>query len=313
MTLIELTADQWEGVHQRRDSLLTELTGQPGPDSAAIEAGVRACYEAIVKQPPAIVWVDGPTHVLAAGAIVQNLGKRGQLGDQLRGQLGGQLGDQLGGAFYSGWWIAYLEFYLAINDLPGIKPADSDLVAKATAMRDALKCHFWLPLDGICIISKHHTALRRDNQRRLHCTDGPAWAWADGTEIHALEGIRIPEWVVDSDVDPSRFIADLDNAEQRRVAFANYGWDRAIEHLGMAAIDRHEDPHVGSLYRLPDTLTIAGDPMNLLVVRNASPHPDGTWATYGLTCPPDTTTAEEAQASLLRISVDEWRAIEVHT
>jgi hypothetical protein len=111
--------------------------------------------------------------------------------------------------------------------------------------------------------------------------------------------------------DPARFLTDLGNAEQRRVAFAAYGWDRAVTDLGMHLLDEHPDPTVGRLYRLPPQL--ADEPMNLLVVRNASPHPDGRHAIYGLTCPATTATAEQAQASLMRLPVDEWRALEIHT
>jgi hypothetical protein len=144
-------------------------------------------------------------------------------------------------------------------------------------------------------------ALHVDRDGRLHNPAGPAWAWADGTEVWALDGIRVPSWVI-TDPDPDRIITDLTNTEQRRVAFRHYGWDKAVQTAGWKLIDEHSDPHVGRLYQLPPEVANAG----LLIAMNASPHLDGTWQTYGLLCDPNAKTAIEAQASLAGVPVEKW-------
>lgn len=104
----------------------------------------------------------------------------------------------------------------------------------------------------MCIAVDQHTALHRDNRNRLHCTDGAAWAWADGTQIYALDGIRVPEWVVRRP-DPKRIISDeLPNTEQRRVAMAHYGWDRAVDDLNLKIIEASDNPVWGTLYAARD-------------------------------------------------------------
>jgi len=239
---------------------------------------------------------------------------RGQLGGQLGDQLRGQLGDQLWGVIGHGWWSADMAFWLTINRLHGISPVADDLRLKAEAIQTALRCHWWLPLGGVAIMSRQHTELHRDNRGRLHNPTGPAWAWADGTKLYALEGIRLPDWAITAP-DPARFLAELTNAEQRRVAFAAYGWQRSAEQLGWKVLDDSGDPYTGCLYQLPKGLLEGeeGESLNLLVGRNGSPHPGGEWAMYGLPVAKRHRTAAAAQASLWGIEPEEWLAVGVRT
>ena len=166
-----------------------------------------------------------------------------------------------------------------------------------------------IPLRGVCIAVDQHTALHRDNRNRLHCTDGAAWAWADGTQIYALDGIRVPEWVVRRP-DPKRIISDeLPNTEQRRVAMAHYGWDRAVDDLNLKIIEASDNPVWGTLYALPETLVERGQ-ATLLVCQNASPDRDGTVRTYGLLASSEARTVVAAQASLAQLSESEWLTLE---
>jgi hypothetical protein len=161
---------------------------------------------------------------------------------------------------------------------------------------------------------RQHTAIHRDNQGRLHNPNGPAWEWADGTAVHALGGIRLPSWTIDTP-DPARYLKDLTNAEQRRVVFAAYGWDRAATELGWRTLDRSEDAYKGTLYELPDGLLDDEDDesLNLLVGVNASPHPDGTYATYGLPVSKEHRSAGAAQASLWGVTPKDWEAVNIKT
>ena len=236
-----------------------------------------------------------------------------QLGGQLRGQLWdqlrGQLRDQLNGAIASGWWLTDYEFWLHIAQISGITPPDEATLSLARQAADMLTPTMIIPLRGVCIAVDQHTALHRDNRNRLHCTDGAAWAWADGTQIYALDGIRVPEWVVRRP-DPKRIISDeLPNTEQRRVAMAHYGWDRAVDDLNLKIIEASDNPVWGTLYALPETLVERGQ-ATLLVCQNASPDRDGTVRTYGLLASSEARTVVAAQASLAQLSESEWLTLE---
>ena len=164
-----------------------------------------------------------------------------------------------------------------------------------------------IPLRGACILVERHEHLHRDSRGRLHSTTGPAWSWPDGTAVYALDGIRVPAWVIDNP-SPARILAELPNTEQRRVAFAHYGWDRAVNDLALDVIDTADDPTWGTLYRLPDE--ISGGQATLLVAQNASPDRDGTVRTYGLLAAAKCRTVVAAQASLAQLSEAEWLALD---
>ena len=339
-----LTPEQWAEVHQHRDQVIERCLNQP-LDHNKIGQSIGACYEAVGEKPPlAIVWAPGPVAALAWSAILRAEGEKpearqlgdqlrgqlwdqlggqlwDQLGDQLRGQLGdqlwdqlggqlrGQLRDQLNGAIASGWWLTDYEFWLHIAQISGITPPDEATLSLARQAADMLTPTMIIPLRGVCIAVDQHTALHRDNRNRLHCTDGAAWAWADGTQIYALDGIRVPEWVVRRP-DPKRIISDeLPNTEQRRVAMAHYGWDRAVDDLNLKIIEASDNPVWGTLYALPETLVERGQ-ATLLVCQNASPDRDGTVRTYGLLASSEARTVVAAQASLAQLSESEWLTLE---
>ncbi len=318
--LIRSTVDDWMQV-----GLSTEPINR-----MAASAAIRNVYRtAGLPEPEVWIWMTSPCGVAVASALIDSpslwdqLGGqlrdqlRDQLGGQLRGQLWDQLGDQLrdqlrdqlNGAIASGWWLTDYEFWLHIAQISGITPPDEATLSLARQAADMLTPTMIIPLRGVCIAVDQHTALHRDNRNRLHCTDGAAWAWADGTQIYALDGIRVPEWVVRRP-DPKRIISDeLPNTEQRRVAMAHYGWDRAVDDLNLKIIEASDNPVWGTLYALPETLVERGQ-ATLLVCQNASPDRDGTVRTYGLLASSEARTVVAAQASLAQLSESEWLTLE---
>ena len=205
---------------------------------------------------------------------------------------------------------------LTINDLDEIESVPAETIKLAEKWRDALTCFCWLPQESTAILSRQHTGLSLNTQGDLHCETGPAWEWADGTVIHSLSGIRVPDWVVDAEtVDPERLLR-LGNLEQRRVAFELYGWDRAAADLNWELIDDSGDAYTGRLYRVPVGMLRSpesGEDCDILVGENASPHPDGQHKRYGMPVTSGFKRAEEAQASLMGMTVDQWKAIGLRT
>ena len=301
----DLTEQEWADVAACREAaLMGALTGawtvEEFRDAAAV------VYAAIGQPPPLVVVAPGPLAAcLWAAALREQL--RVQLGDQLQGQLGVQLGVQLGSVQWSWWTVAWLSHWRFVAGLDGIAPPGEDVLPLASAYRTFCLPVMTIPCSGVVIVCGQHSSLNRNAQGALHCTDGPAWAWPDGTAVYALDGIRVPEWVV-AKPNAHRILNDLANTEQRRVAFAHLGWDRVVSDLRLKPIDTHPDPHVGTLYDLPKEA--APGPARLLVARNASPHTDGTWQTYGLLCSPDAETAQQAQASLAGLRLADWQALD---
>ena len=206
-----------------------------------------------------------------------------------------------------GWayWNAYVSYY---RDVVGLE-LDDGIWDRSRSYEAAQGAGWWWPHKEFVIVARRHTSIKRDNQGRLHSTTGPAISWGDEFAIYAIDGIRVPEWVVTAP-DPARIISDeLPNTEQRRVAMAHYGWDRAVHDLNLEIIEASDNPVWGTLYALPETLVERGR-ATLLVCQNASPDRDGTVRTYGLLASGDARTVVAAQASLARLSEAEWLTLE---
>lgn len=329
--LEELTEEQWAMVFSDRDALIETVTSGNW-NLESIEQGVRESYDAIGyggDKFPGIIWTPGPTAALAISKRYEDLDKKCRedgtkfvapdisdiMNDPTIGwdeNISPELADELNGVMDYGWRLAWVFHWITVNKLVN-DPIVGEILRKAEAWRDALICNFWIPLDNAAIMCLPHTVLEVDANRDMHCGDGPAWAWADGTSIHSLEGIRIPGWVVDPDVNPMDFLTELDNAEQRRVAANNYGWDKMLSVMGLVPIDSHEDRHMGDLYQLPEQMAEDGLVAKLLICTNSSPHPDGSWQRYAITVENSCNTVAEAKASMARVPLSFMDKLQVET
>ena len=234
----------------------------------------------------------------------------------VRSAVGSAVGSAVDSAVRRGWsyylggwgwayWNAYVSYY---RDVVGLE-LDDGIWDRSRSYEAAQGAGWWWPHKEFVIVARRHTSIKRDNQGRLHSTTGPAISWGDEFAIYAIDGIRVPEWVVTAP-DPARIISDeLPNTEQRRVAMAHYGWDRAVHDLNLEIIEASDNPVWGTLYALPETLVERGR-ATLLVCQNASPDRDGTVRTYGLLASGDARTVVAAQASLARLSEAEWLTLE---
>jgi len=285
----ELSEKSWAHVHASRDRLLSEVLEQP-IDEARVERAIGQVYGFVLDlAPPRFIWVDSPGAVLKVGAAEYAPNRdRQKVIEELRSS-----------AVAWGSPLSWLHHWLTIDELDEIESVDAETRAHAEAFRDALMCLYWLAFDELAVLSRHHVELHRDDRMRLHRTDGPAWLWADGYAIYALDGIRLPDWAV-VDPDPQRIMAELTNAEQRRVALTYYGWDRAVADLELRILDHHPDPEIGTLYALPSTLLAPDWSATLLVCRNSSPSLDGTYRTYALLADGAALTVAAARESLNR-------------
>lgn len=166
----------------------------------------------------------------------------------------------------------------------------------------------------------------RDADGRLHRRDGPAYVHSSGRTFFAIEGIQVPDWVVEPVTDDeelarrsARLLNEVPNLERRRVAIALWGWARTAAAGGWTVVDEDPDPYVGTLYELPDAANPQGkrvhrragsvERFRLLVGRNASPHPGGAYEVYAMLVDPSMATARAAQASLWPVPQRVWEGV----
>lgn len=151
----------------------------------------------------------------------------------------------------------------------------------------------WIARERVAFICERPTVLElEDEGEQLHCADGPALAWPDGTASYFWHGIRVSEQTI---MAPETLDADTilseQNAEVRRVMLERHGLERFLRGGSMQRIDRASDGSALWLASLPDD-----EDLVLLELVNTTPEPDGSHKHYILRVPPDMRSVRAATA-----------------
>jgi hypothetical protein len=156
------------------------------------------------------------------------------------------------------------------------------------------------------IITDRPRILRRDDQNRLHCEDGPALEYRDGFAIHAWHGTRVPtEWIEDRPSLTAKIALTWPNVDQRVVACSEIlGWHNIINSMSARIIDADDDPQIGRLVEidLPDH-----GPQKFIHARC------GTGREIAVMADARATTILEAQAASYGLSASDFIIPEIRT
>ena len=104
-------------------------------------------------------------------------------------------------------------------------------------------CGWWIPFKDICILQHRHCELHRNANHQLHNECGMAVKYPDGWGLYALNGVRVPEWLVltkSEDLNP-RDLLKIDNVEIRKEFVRKVGMERICHVLKSTCIDRQGD------------------------------------------------------------------------
>ncbi|WP_219471585.1 DUF6745 domain-containing protein [Nonomuraea rhizosphaerae] len=189
----------------------------------------------------------------------------------------------------SNWYgvqcVSWLAHYDALRRTTGVTFSEEQNRQLDLWAAVARSCGWWWPREGVCVVSERPSVLHTevwgdDGEVRLHCAYGPAVRYADGWDMYAWHGTRVPPWVItDPDVDR---ITREPNVEVRRCAIEHVGWPAYIDRAGLRLVATAPDPgNPGSELRLFDMR--AGT--RVLLAVNGSVERDGLRRRYGLTVP----------------------------
>lgn len=108
----------------------------------------------------------------------------------------------------------------------------------------AESCGWWTPRETYAVLQHKpdHIHMTEVNGRGvLHCPTGAAIRYRDGFSVWALNGARVPSWLVETpaeQLDPRKF-QELVNAQQRAEFVRKFGIDRLCHEFGAKVI--HQD------------------------------------------------------------------------
>ncbi|MES9841258.1 MAG: DUF6745 domain-containing protein, partial [Candidatus Thiodiazotropha endolucinida] len=211
-----------------------------------------------------------------------------QVRDQVRAQVWAQVRDQVCGCHDANWLGFYETFFLF-----GISEAE-----KLFPLIELSKhCGWWAPYTNSVILQDRPSSIIFDDQKRLHCENGPAISYRDGFSVYAWHGTRIPKEWIEKALSAHEAIT-WGNLEQRRAACEIVGWAEILRQLNSKTIDTDSNPQIGTLLEveIPDI----GKEKFLRVLC-------GTGREFALPVPPEMKTALEANAWTYNINPNDYK------
>lgn len=231
----KLTAEQEAQFSVYVDRFLKAgLSTQPFDDqlkAEIVEIMGRIYAAGGLKAPSEIVFCLSPQEALTKAAARVNGCSEDKVTNDMRGA---ELANFCYGSQDAGWlsFYAFFKEQTAVTGLEIVQPL-IDLCGK---------CSFYLPYENVCFVSQN-LSYRHMEAGRLHCTTGPAWAYADGFCGYSLDGVAVPKSAIDAvlgKVKPESVLA-LQNVEQRLVAIKYVGVGKLLKALNSREIGTKGD------------------------------------------------------------------------
>lgn len=295
---IELTPEQREEMSQfAKDWVEKALEVRPA-DRARAERGIRAHYRlAKLAEPRKIVWTVSPLAVAVAGPLAAYCLQEGIEVDDLDDDKARKIISEfswrrVGGHLWAAWPAAYAAYF---RDRLNINFAPEAL----EAAEDVTECGWWWAHKDFALVCDRPVLLKRDEEGRLHCMDGPAIQWEDGWSIYAYHNTQLPkEWVENRETLDPREILKCPDVDQRNAGCEWYGWNALLDKMDFKVIHSDPRPSVGTLIEVdfPDA------PGERYVRARC-----GTGKPVYYKAANDATTTMEALARSYTISVDEYK------
>jgi hypothetical protein len=278
-------------------------------DRERAAAGVASAYKAAGLSAPTIFWAGSPmsgaimrdmiVSVLqdrATNSVLDDDAWRG-VADAVRAKMQNGVALSMPASWqkeciwgcHDAGWLGFYDWF-AHHGL-------ADICAPLYGLTEvARSAGWWWAHRSFAVVSDRpsvlHDELIGPHRRRLHNPNGPSVTYRDGWSCWHWHGLSVPRWVIEEPT-IERIMAEA-NVEVRRAAIESLGWDHLLDH--MVLVDHDDDPHRGDLYNPPAIWAADNDAaVRVLIVRNGTPAPDGSWPQYGLTVPAEVSSVAQAQ------------------
>lgn len=262
-----------------RIGLSTEPTTTKMRDAA--ERAVMNLYIANDLKVPEIVWARSPDEAIRK--IVEIGGDEKIKEEPLNAAGFGQ---------HDANWLGFYDFMR--NEL-GLKEETEDVLS---LMVLAENCGWWWPYENICILSERPISMSLNQNGDLHNLNAPALEYSDGFPVYCIEGVLMPDWVVETSaekMDIEKILA-LPNVEHRLLAIKKFGAHNMISQLNGKVISSK-----GQEYELYE-IDLEGQKEKLLKMKNPS---EEKWHFEFVT--PEIRTVDEALAWRIGFDMKQYK------
>lgn len=164
-----------------------------------------------------------------------------------------------------------------------------------------------IQLEKVCIVIVMPEHVKVNADKRLHCETGSAIRWSDGYELYYLNGINVPDYIVNlpaDELDP-HLILNEQNADIQREIIKKIGAEKILKKLDAVVLDKWTDGKTGKYYELLN-LKVGNIDRKYLYYEHASI--PGYF--YAKPVPPETKTARDGRAWILSL-VDRGELAEI--
>lgn len=228
----------------------TEIGLNNNPTDKSCVEEINLFYKELGEKEPHYIWVEGPDDALITiSALSTELPK--DLADWSDREIdsGETLSRDLINAYAkatktqyfsaifgngNAYWVLYLKF----GEHIGVKYDEANL--RLLNIWDSLirKCGWFYPFKNLCVVCDRPQVCLFDDNRELHCDNGPAIEFASGFKMYSLHGVEVPEFVV---MNPESITMDHiekeGNAEIRRIMIDRMGVSKYLEECKAELVD----------------------------------------------------------------------------
>ena len=175
----------------------------------------------------------------------------------------------------------YLSCYEFFKDECGLEVCNK----LAPMMRLAKNCHWFIPFEGLAILSEKPIQLNLDAEGRLHAEGRMAIEYADGFGLYRWHGTNIPKHMgeIKPELWKSEWIITEKNAEVRRILIQGIGYAKIARDLKAKSVNVWKEYE---LLRIEDV-----DVEPIMLIKMTCP---STGLLHAHRVPPDITTCREA-------------------
>lgn len=214
-----------------------------------------------------------------------------QIWEQVRNQVDYQIWNQVSVGQHDVYWLSFYDFF--INETNIIKDHKLQGIIEL-----AKHCGWYWPFKDVVILTEKPILLKRDDDNRLHCEDGPALLYSDNFSLWKWHGVTVPDYVITHpETITIQQIDNEENAEVRRIMIERYGFEKYMTDSNVIIIETMSNDHPIIGLRTARLLRkdLNGDePIIMLDMLNSTPESDGSVKRYMIRIDPN---AYDGQAS----------------